>query len=290
MEKLLPDQLKSLWQSVVDQQLTTDAFQNEQERLLATYCDTWKTALLLEGYTDLPTSILTELSVYAHCEDLEEVKDRCLNAVAALKGEWQAKVDPENRQSIEQFYDESQTTMYELMWWHTLVDDTSPLAYVTALRFAQQQGCHTYLDFGAGVGAGGILFTRHGFAATLADISSTLLRFSQWRLEQRRLPAAYLDLKVHPLPHRAFDFITAMDVFEHLVEPVETAERLCEALQPGGFLFARLSGEDDEDRPQHIVRDFGPTLARLQDLGCVQVWEDEWLWGHQVFRKSPAAL
>jgi SAM-dependent methyltransferase len=290
MEKLLPDQLKTLWQSVEQHQLTAEAFQDEQERLLATYSDTWKAALLLPGYTDLPASILAELGAYVHCNDLDEVKERCLNAVAALKGEWHETVEPGNRQSIEQFYDESQATMYELMWWHTLIDDTSPLAYVTALRFAQQQGCRTSLDFGAGVGAGGILFARHGFAVTLADISSTLLRCSQWRFEQRQLPAVYVDLKVAALPRHAFDFITAMDVFEHLVAPIETAERLCEALKPGGFLFARLSGEENEDRPQHIVRDFGPTLERLQALGCEQVWEDGWLWGHQVFRKLSSTL
>jgi hypothetical protein len=81
-----------------------------------------------------------------------------------------------------------------------------------------------------------------------------------------------------------------MDVFEHLVDPVETVERLWAALKPGGYLFARLSGEENEDRPQHIVRDFEPTFARLRALGFVQVWEDTWLWGHQVFRKSSAVL
>ena len=76
-----------------------------------------------------------------------------------------------------------------------------------------------------------------------------------------------------------------MDVFEHLVDPVETVEHLWEALKPGGFLYARIHAESDADRPQHIVHDFGPTLTRMQALGLVQVWQDEWLWGHQVFQK-----
>ena len=174
------------------------------------------------------------------------------------------QVDPGDRHSIEQFYDASQATIYELMWWHTLGDDASPLAYVTALHFARQQGCRSYLDFGSGVGSGAMLFARHGFEVTLADISSTLLGFSQWRLERRRLPAAYIDLKTCQLPRQAFDFMTAMDVFEHLVEPVETVERLWDALKPGGFLYARISAECDEDRPQHIVQDFGPTFERMR--------------------------
>ena len=259
---------------------------SEQDRLLAVYRQTWEQALLLERYKGLSESLLAELGSYMRCADMAEIQRQCIHAVATLKAEWQAQVDPGDRQSIEQFYDASQATIYELMWWHTLCDDASPLAYITALHFARQQGCRSYLDFGAGVGSGGILFARHGLEVTLADISSTLLGFSQWRLERRRLPAAYIDLKVCSLPRHTFDFVTAMDVFEHLVEPVETIERLWDALKPGGFLYARISAESDEDRPQHIVQDFEPTFARMQALGLVQVWQDEWLWGHQVFQKS----
>ena len=286
MEQLLPDQLQALWQAVDQQQLSVEAFTSEQERLLAAYRQTWEQALLLEEYKGLSESLLAELGAYMRCTDMAEIQRQCVQAVATLKGEWQAQVDPGDRQSIEQFYDASQATIYELMWWHTLCDDASPLAYITAWHFARQHGCRSYLDFGAGVGSGGILFARHGLEVTLADISSTLLGFSQWRLDRRRLPATYIDLKGCRLPSHAFDFVTAMDVFEHLVDPVETVERLWDTLKPGGFLYARISAESDADRPQHIVQDFGPTFARMQALGFVQVWQDEWLWGHQVFQKS----
>lgn len=286
MEKLLPDQLKALWQAVDQQQLSVEAFTSEQERLLAAHRQTWEQALLLEEYKDLSESLLAELGSYMRCADTAEIQRQCVQAVATLKDAWQAQVKPGDRRSIEQFYDATQATIYELMWWHTLGDDASPLAYVTALHLARQQGCQRYLDFGSGVGAGAILFARHGLEITLADISSTLLGFSQWRLERRQLPAAYIDLKGSRLPYHSFDFITAMDVFEHLVDPVETVEHLWDALKPGGFLYARISAESDADRPQHIVQDFEPTFARMQALGFVQVWQDEWLWGHQVFQKS----
>ena len=32
--------------------------------------------------------------------------------------------------------------------------------------------------------------------------------------------------------------------------------------------------------------DFAPTFARLRELGFVEAWRDEWLWGHQVFQKQ----
>ena len=284
--KLLPDELTDLWQSVEQHELSVEAFTREQERLLAQYRQTWEDALLLQGHRDLRESLLTELGLYTQCSDLAEIERLCTQAVATLKDEWQATVRSDERRSIERFYDESRTTMYELMWWHSLRDDTSPLAYVTALHFAQQRGCRRYLDFGAGVGSGGILFAHHGFDVTLADISSTLLQFTSWRLRRRGLPAAHVDLKTSPLTPHAVDFVTAMDVFEHLVDPVSTVEHLSGALKPGGLLFARLAAEPDVDRPQHIVQDFEPTFERLRSLGFTEVWRDAWLWGHRVFQKA----
>ena len=96
----------------------------------------------------------------------------------------------------------------------------------------------------------------------------------------------YVDVKTTRLPSEAFDMITAMDVFEHLVDPIDTVEELWRALRPGGFLFGRFGTESDDNHPMHIVEDFEPTFARLRALGGVEVWRDQWLWGHQVFRKA----
>ncbi|WP_447969654.1 class I SAM-dependent methyltransferase [Nitrospira sp. M1] len=285
MLKLLPDQVKELWQRVDQDNFSSSACYIEQERLLDTYRSMWNDALRLENQPDLQHSMLWEIGQYINCDDMAEIRNRCQLAVPALKAEWQNKVGVNDRKSVEQFYDESHTTIYELMWWHTLTEDSSPLAYVTALEFARNHGCQQYLDFGAGVGSGGILFARDEREVTLADISSPLQRFSQWRLMTRTLPAKFIDLKRDSLPRHAFDLVTALDVFEHLVDPVETIEQLSDALQPGGFLFARLASEIDEDRPQHIVQDFRPTFACLQRHGFKQVWEDDWLWGHVVFQK-----
>ena len=286
MDRLLPDQLRRLWQSVVAQELSAEEFADIQERLTDDYRAIWKQALLLPGYRDLQDSLLAEIGRYEGCADVMELRQRCQNAVANVRREWQEHVDPDDRRSVERFYDASQAMLYELMWWHTLSEDASPLAYVTALRYAQQRGCRHYLDFGSGVGSGGILFARHGFQVTLADISSRLLGFSRWRLDLRGQLAHYVDLNTSRLPEQAFDFVSAMDVFEHLMDPPGVVERLWAALEPGGFLFARIAAEPDEERPQHIVQDFAPTFERLRSLGFVEMWRDEWLWGHQVFQKT----
>ena len=287
MEKLLPDQLKQLWQMVEQKQLTLEEFSREQERFLAEYRSLWEQGLILNGHKDLQESLCSELALYSGCEDLAEIQHRCSCALSAVKGEWHgSSVDRDDHQSVQQFYNESEAMIYELMWWHSLSEDDSPLAYVTALHFAKMHGCGSYLDFGAGVGSGGIIFARHGLDVTLADISSAMLSFSQWRFGLRDLSAQFIDLKVGGLPGNAYDMLAAMDVFEHLVDPVQTVDELWRSLKPGGYLFGRFHSEVDEDRPHHIVQDFEPTLKRLESLGFVEVWRDEWLWGHHVFQKS----
>ena len=286
MNTLAPDRLKELWHCVERKQLTVEEFYLSQEGLLAEHRRAWERALLLEKDKDLQETCIAELGRYLGCHERVALEEWCRGGVAAVEEEWRENVDRSDRQSVERFYDRSVAYLYDLMWWHTLRDDASPLAYVVALQFAQDHGCQRYLDFGAGVGSGGILFARHGLETVLADISSTLLRFSQWRFAIRNLPVQCIDLKIDRLPSQAFDVITAMDVFEHLYDPVAAVEELWNALKPGGFLIGRFHGEIDEQRPQHIIQDFGPTFQRLQALGGVEVWRDEWLWGHQVFQKT----
>ena len=285
-EPLVPDQLKSLWQQVEQKQITREGFAGRQHHLIEEYKHIWKTSLCLDTQEDLESSILLELSLFFGGKDLKEIRKQCAQAVEDLKHEWLANVVVNKRGSVEQYYQRNQQTIYELMWWHSLCEDNSPLAYVAALHMAKKQECRRYLDFGAGVGSGGILFAGHGLEVTLADISVPLQEFSAWRLRKRKIGAQLIDLNTQSLPTKAFDFVTAMDVFEHLVDPVETMKNLSDAIKPGGIFFARLASEIDEDRPQHIIQDFGPTFECLKHLGFVQVWEDDWLWGHLAFQKA----
>ena len=191
--ELLPDTLKRLWKSVEDQKLSPLEFQQKQDSLLNEYRSLWEKSLLLEGCSDLRQSALVEIGSYVGKHDMNEVETLCSQALADIRGEWHEKVASIDEKSVEMFYDKSQGMLYELMWWHTLIDDLSPLAYVVALKFARQKGCGSYLDFGSGVGSGAILFARNGISATLADISSTALNFSTWRFAKRNLAARHID-------------------------------------------------------------------------------------------------
>ncbi len=283
-KKLLPDRLKALWNERPGNLGTNECYEL-QKAWTAEYAGVWADALRRSDSADLTESICRELSELNDCDDLAEVERRCRGAVLEMKKEWDDAVRPDDADSITEYYDKSQAYSYELMWWHTLEEDNSPLGYVSALHLALLNGGNRFLDFGSGVGSGALLFAANGYEVSLADISSTLLDFAQRRLDKRGIAAQYIDTKTEALPDGAYDFITAMDVFEHIAEPEQTVEVLARALAPGGILFGRFSAEIDEDRPSHIALDFGPTFRRLEELGFRECWRDEWLWGHQAFQK-----
>lgn len=285
MPQFLPDQIKALWAPQATHGLSSEQVIAEETRLMDQCRSIWTEALRTQGQPNLTRSLLSEISAYTGCE-YEEVERRCLGAVGAVKDEWYECVkDTVEKDAVQTFYDQSEAYIYDLMWWHTLANDTTPLAYVVAMQFSMDHGGTRYLDFGAGVGSAGILFARHEFDVTLADISSKLLRFADYRLKDRGLSAALIDLKSQSLPAEAFDMVTAMDVWEHLTDPVATVDQLADAIAPGGILFGRFAAEVDENYPQHIVTEFEPTFRRLAERGFTEVWHDDWLWGHQAFEK-----
>jgi mycofactocin glycosyltransferase len=283
---LLPARLRELWNNAQLNNLTSDECARRQNQELDEYAAIWMSALLLPGESDLVRSTLVEIGRWRGIGDLELVRRGCEGALHSNKLDWERSVHRVEAHEVERYYDSANYYIDELMWWHTLAEDNSPLAYVAALEFALLVDCETYLDFGSGVGSGALLFRSYGFDVTLADISNAMLAFCKERFAQRRLQASFLDLKNLILPETAFDFITAMDVFEHLVNPLSVAESLYRCLRPGGYICGRFSGDEAEDRPQHIVRDFRPVFERFAELGLKEVFRDDWLWGHQIFQKA----
>jgi len=282
---MIADQLCALWEAHQSSGEPYDQFATQEAALIEAYRGIWTDALALPG-CDLPESVVRELMSLEKTGNEEQVKELCREAVQRMKNTWLEEVDPGRPETITAFYDQNRVYIFELMWWHTLTEDPSPLGYVSALHLACRHGKTRFMDFGAGVGSGALLFARHGFEVTLADISETLLDFSARRLGQRGVPAHFVDLKKAALPHESYDFVAAMDVFEHIADSAPTVKMLGECLLPGGILFGRFHSEEDEDRPQHIAMDFQETFRQLEECGFREIWRDRWLWGHQAFQKS----
>lgn len=284
---LVPDRLKDLWAQCEAGEFSPERFSELENEALNEYRAVWHKALVPDEGGNLRETLLNELQEYFSI-DRQMAVERCRSATKSLCEIWQQSVDETNPSSIETFYS-NEVYIYELMWWHMLEEDASPLSYVVGLDLARSFSGRRYLDFGSGVGTGALLFLKHGFTVTQADVSSQMLAFAQWRVTKHAYKAAAIDLKVQQLPIDTYDFVTAMDVFEHLTDPLATVEALAKAIRPGGCLFGRFAAEADELRPQHIVRNFQPIFARLRKHGFEEVWRDTWLWGHQLFQKNIGA-
>jgi len=285
--KLLSLRLQELWEGAEKNGMSYAQCAAQQRRELDECAAIWTRALILpDQKDDIVGSTLTEIGRWRGITDRAIIRRRCESALASLKTQWERTVQSVEAEQVEKYYNAADDCIEELMWWHTLIEDNSPLAYVAALEFASQAASARYLDFGSGVGSGALLFRSHGFEATLADISSLMLAFCKYRFAERGANAAFIDLKESALPENAFDFITAMDVFEHLVDPVATVDLLDRSLMPGGYIYGRFAADDDQTRPQHLVQDFRPVFNRFAELGFKEVFRDDWLWGHRVFQKS----
>src|SRR5262249_40929030 len=97
------------------------------------------------------------------------------------------------------------------------------------------------------------------------------LGFARWRLARRGLEAEFIDLNQQPLPRARFDFLTAVDVCEHLSNPGDEFRRIAQSLKTGGaFVFNHIAGADEE-RPMHIMTTTAPLLRSLRRNGLREV-------------------
>ena len=228
-----------------------------------------------------------ELARYVKA-DPAEVRRRCAAASTAVHAEWDATVDESDRASVEAFYNTSESEIYGLHWWHTLLDDTSPLAYVNALLYAEKNPGRAYLDFGSGVGSGGLLFAKAGFDVALSDISTPPPAVRHLAAPAAQHPGDKLRPQnpippCQPLRHRHRHGMSSSTCLTRSVRSNPYGTRC--AL--GALLFGRIQADSpDNQRSGHIVHDFGPTHAKMTELGLREVWRDDWIWGHYCYQKS----
>lgn len=104
------------------------------------------------------------------------------------------------------------------------------------------------LEFGPGVGEVALGLARHGANLSVVDINAGHLDFIAFKAKRRGLAIRC----AASLPNGPFDAILALDVLEHLADPIETTEALCERLAPNGLFIVRLPIED-EDVPMHFA-------------------------------------
>ncbi len=235
-----------------------------RRELASAYHRTFSEALSLPGLT-LEASAAVEAADYFGIPR-EEAERRLARGREALAERWRALgPDPRSATAVEAFYDAQDEEAFELLDYHRRASPRSargPLKYAFALDIARAAGARRVLDLGSGVGAGAILFARHGLEPTLCDISGRLLALARWRLERRGLAdrCRFVDRRTEDVPDSAFDLVACFDVLEHAVEPRALVAWARRKLRPGGLALLYPDFGPDPLRPMHVAR--APRLDR----------------------------
>ncbi|MFN0110847.1 MAG: class I SAM-dependent methyltransferase [Blastocatellia bacterium] len=228
----------------------------------------WREALLLPDETDLIESSLRELAEF-YGISREQALRQCESALADSKREWES-AQRNTSDQIKNFYRSTRSYVFEHVWWHA-TDVATNAVNLELLNYAQSLNAKRYLDFGSGVGSNAILFAQQGFQVTLADISPAMLEFASWRLRRRGIEAELIDLNQSQLADNYFDFVTAVDVFEHLPEPEKELRQINRTMRVGGELVFNCQVGEDDDRPMHVLKSDRQVQQALRGCGFRQV-------------------
>jgi len=220
---------------------------------ISEYRQKWDSAICLPEASEIIRSALQELGEYFTSLNRETIEKRFWNATRLFSEYWEKKSpDVKSGKALIDFYNSTDLEIFELMHYHSVLRDEGPLNYVCALNLAERLHCRTFLDYGSGIGSGGLLFAKAGFNMTLCDISSPLLEFSKWRFEKRGMKAECIDLKVGKFQGSA-DLVTCFEVLEHTPDPLRILKDCWSSLREGGYLILTAPFGKDPERPMHIV-------------------------------------
>lgn len=118
-----------------------------------------------------------------------------------------------------------------------------------------------------------------GFA--LVDVESAHRDYGVWRVK-RRAPVDFVAESLAGVPYYSFPVITALDVMEHLADPLPVAQSLVTHLRPGGYLHWNFVGNvrrNDLDLATEAQQE--DTVRYLYDALDL-VWEED---GYRVSRR-----
>ena len=204
-----------------------------------------------------------------HGMDAEQCVRRCVDWEAWSVEEWSA-ADRSTPEAITDFYRTTESWAFDLLWYAYLqAEGYGVPESVVAVRFlARRAHGPRHLDFGSGVGVTSQLFARCGYQTDLADISTSLLRFAEFRLSRRGEQARYLDLNDTELEPARYDVITALDTLAHVPDIDATAATLHASLRPGGWLITNFDVRPpSQENAWHLYDDDLGLRASVQRAG-----------------------
>ncbi len=252
---------------------------HKQRRKLAlsaiTEDDKWK---LWETALKKQETSLKETLIEENMEYLKWTREQVLDCwgekgTEKIKKKW-IKENPKTNEQLTNYYNTLSLYIPELSSWHAIEKNEDIIKIINFLQFSIKQNFTTYLDFGAGIGSGGIFFNYFGFEITLADISDAMLNYQKWRIKKHNIKACFIDLKKENIPYKSVDCATAIEVLEHVSDPTSEMNTIRLALKKNGYVFITTPFFKDKKRPQHIIHDIS-IAKEFEKLGFKLISEEQ---------------
>ena len=161
-------------------------------------------------------------------QDLALVKQRCRIAGIELAYQWEDQKDDPIA-----YYRDSDLYIFDLTGYQTALKNHDFHSWYQNL--IKNYGWKTGLDFGGGIGEYTIVACQNGVEMDFSEVEdSQTLRYAHHRFEHHIIVAgknAVNSPVIHSenyLPDKDFDFIVAMDVFEHMEKPEPVIKAIAE--------------------------------------------------------------
>jgi Methyltransferase small domain len=209
--------------------------------------------------------------------DLNELRgflgNRMLEGVDSswrLAEEWK-QVDRTSPSEIEKFYATTPWYVFNSTIW--AASGQRPKYVERASNIIASVAPNRIVDFGCGVGTDGLVFSQEGREVIFVDINESALDFVRWRLKVRNLPGTVCTPNAAKrwLPA---DLLWAMDVVEHLVDPIATLAPLLHGCSTLIFDSEHV-GTSNGRHPFHFQHDEKQIASDLRDLGFKRLnWPD----------------
>lgn len=193
----------------------------------------------------------------------------------ALANEW-VKINPKTEDEIADFYKNTRNYLFNLTIWYESGDRKDLKKDLVTL--INKFEIKSIIDFGCGVGNDSLFLLENNIKVFMIDYDCPSTRFLNWRIKRRNIQnGIFIDsesLKILP----EADMFWAIDVLEHLPNPLSVVEMLTEKTKV--FVHHSEFNEFAGGRhPCHISFEEIKLINKLREKGFYNVpWNNLSVW------------
>jgi ubiquinone/menaquinone biosynthesis C-methylase UbiE len=181
------------------------------------------------------------------------------------------EIKPNTNDEIEDWYSNTNAYIYDLAIFHHREINKNVSLYESitspAIAFAHDKNLKV-LDFGGGIGTLCFWLVKEGHDVSYYDLNSITSDFAKFRNIKHNMPIKFYSET--NLPTDTYDFVTMIDVVEHLVDIPKTLGYVANLINSGGTLFITWTfpqnENDKKNSPFHLDKYYQWGLKEISEI------------------------